>query len=93
MTDIIPNSFTTYNLDDAATLQGSILQELQLQVMHNHLADYAEQRLALAYDPEHPLIFLQDDASLKGKLELLRYLMDTSAASLELLTTQTTASE
>lgn len=92
-TNLIPNSFTTYDLDDAAVLQGSVYNELQLQVLHNHLATYAEEKIALDFDPEKTLQFAQDEASLKGKLELLQYLIDASTSSLELLTTQTTTSE
>lgn len=92
-TELTPNSFTSYELADEAVLQGSIFNELQLQVLHNHLASYAEQKIALDYDPEHPLIFAQNEASVKAKIELITYLIDTSKASLEILTEQTTTSD
>jgi len=92
-TELVPNSFTEYKLDDLQQIQGSIYNELQLQVLHNHLSSYAEEKIALDYDPEHPLLFAQDEASLKGKIELLQYLIDTSNASLEILIDNTTTQE
>ena len=85
MSKLIPNSFTSYDLTPDEQLQGSILNTLQLQVIHNHLADYAEQKIALGYDPEHSLLFLQDEASLAGKIDILNYLIDASEAALDAL--------
>ena len=87
------NSFTSYDLTDKEVLQGSIFTELQLQVLQNHLASYAEEKIALDYDPTKHEQFLQDEASLKAKIELLTYLIETSSASLDILTTQHTNSE
>lgn len=90
MSKLIPNSFTSYDLTPEELLQGSILNTIQLQVLHNHLADYAEQKIALNYDPEHPLIFAQDEASLAGKIDILNYLIEASEASLDALNPTTT---
>ena len=85
MSKLIPNSFTSYYLTPQEQLQGSIFNTIQLQVLHNHLADYAEQKMALKYDPEHPLLFLQDEADLAGKIEIINYLIEASQASLDAL--------
>ena len=85
MSALLTNSFTSYELTPQEELQGSIFNSLQLQVLHNHLAAYAEQKIALDYTPEHPLIFAQDEASLKAKIELLNYLIEASQASLDAL--------
>lgn len=81
----ITNSFTSYELTEQEELQGCIYTSVQLQVLQNHLAAYAEQKLTLDYDPEHKENFLQEAASLKAKIDLLQYLIDTSKVSEEAL--------
>ena len=89
MSKLIPNSFTAYDLTDDEVLQGSIFNTLQLQVLHNHLASYAEEKIALDYDPSNKERFLQDEASLKAKIEILNYLIEASQASLDVITNKT----
>lgn len=84
------NSFTSYDLSDEEVLQGSIFTNLQLQVLQNHLSSYAEEKVNLEYDPEHHDEFIRAEARLKASVELLTYLMETSEASLEIITDQTT---
>ena len=79
----ITNSFTSYELTEQEELQGCIYTTVQLQVLQNHLAGYAEQKLNLEYDPEHKERFLQEDASLKSKIDFIQYLIDTSKVSAE----------
>lgn len=90
MAILLPTRFSAYQLTDEEVLQGSILNGLQLQVMQNHLSVYAEERLSLDYNPEHKEQFLQAEARLKGIIEILSYLMDSSDTSLEVLTNQRT---
>jgi len=85
MAELVPNSFTTYALTEHDVLEGSIYTTLQLQVLQNTLAAYAEEKIALDYDSEHPLLFAQNEASLKAKIELLTYMIEASkVSSLEL---------
>jgi len=83
MSTPLTNSFTSYELTDQEELEGCIYNVTQIQVLQNHLAAYAEQKLNLEYDPEHKDVFLQEDASLKAKIDLLQYLIDTSKVSEE----------
>lgn len=85
MSKLIPNSFTSYELTPQEQLQGSILNTLQLQVLHNHLADIAEEKLALDYNPEHPLLYAQTEAALNGNIKFINYLIDASEAALDAL--------
>ena len=85
MSITLTNSFTSYELTEQEELQGCIYTELQLQVLQNHLAAYAEQKLTLEYNPEHKKRFLQEDADLKAKIDFLQYLIDTSKVSAEVL--------
>lgn len=90
MSQLISNSFTSYDLTDEEALQGSIFTTLQLEVLHNQLATYAEEKIALDFDPEHSEKFLQIEAALNANIKLLNYLIDASNASLEIITTKNT---
>jgi len=80
MTALAPNSFTSYILTDEEMINGSIFTSLQSQVLHNLMSVYAEEKIALDYDPDNERQFLQNEASLKSKIELLTYLLDNSKA-------------
>lgn len=86
MSKILETSFTAYDLTDEEVLRGSILNTLQLQVLQNHLSIAAEEKISLEYDPSNTEVFLQQEAYLKSKIDLLTYLKDTSKASEEALT-------
>lgn len=81
----IPNSFTTYDLDETTLLQGSVLNHTQKMVLQNMLAQTATDKLSLHYNPENPTAFAAEDAYITGKLELLSYILDTSDAAEERL--------
>jgi len=83
MSEMIPNTFTSYNLSEQEELQGSIFTSLQLQVLQNALASVAEEKINLEYDPKHPEVFLQKEAGLQGQLATYNYLIDKSLASVE----------
>ena len=93
MSKILSNSFTSYELTEEQVLQGSILNVLQKQVLQNHLATFAEEKLALDYTPEAKDQFLQKEAYLKAKIDLVRYLLDSSTMSEELLSNKITSGE
>lgn len=79
MATIIPNTFTSYQLSDEEVSQGTMLTIVQKQVLSNRQANIAEEKLRLEIDPEHPLAFIQQEAYLKGQLELLDYILEDSA--------------
>ena len=83
MAKLIPNSFTSYELTVEEQLQGSIFNTVQLQVLHNHLADIAAEKLALDYTPEHPLLYAQAEAALNGNIQFINYLIEASQAALD----------
>ena len=93
MSKILSNSFTSYELTEEQVLQGSIFNVLQKQVLQNHLATFAEEKLALDYTPEAKDQFLQKEAYLKAKIDLVRYLLDSSTMSEELLSNKITSGE
>lgn len=84
MAHLLPNSFSSYNLTEEDIIEGSILTNLQLQVIQNLLATKAEEKLALEYNIDKPNEFIQQEAYHKGAIDLLRYLIDQSIACTEI---------
>ena len=82
----IINTFSTFELSDKEAIQSAIFTTLQLQNLQNQLANAAESRLALNFDANNPSEFLQQEAFLKGQIELLKFLIDSSAMATEELT-------
>ena len=87
MAELLPNSFTSYSLNDDEEIQGSILTLPQIQMIQNDLTIYAEERLALQFNPNEPVLFAQQEAYLRGQMDTLRYLLTRSDASVEAVAT------
>ncbi len=85
MATLITNTFSAYHLTDQEALQGSILTITQLQVLQNQLAQVAEEKLALDFDPTNPTTYAQQEAYMKGQMDLLLYIIDSSQASADTL--------
>lgn len=83
MAELITNTFSTFSLSDEEALQGSILTVTQKQVIQNKLAEVAEEKLALEVDSKDIDFFLQQEASLKGQLDILRWLLEAAEAAEE----------
>ena len=75
---MIASSFSSFNLSPNDQLTGACLNQLQKQVIQNHISAVAEQIIALEYNPADPGKFLQDDAALKGQLAAFRFLLQSS---------------
>ena len=80
MAHLVPNSFSTFQLDEDEVLQGSMFTISQLQVLQNNLASYAEERLAQEYNPASPMQFIQQEAFNKGAMAALSFLIENSNA-------------
>lgn len=74
----LPNSFTSYALTPQELKEGSILNVGQIMCIQNQIAQLAEQKLAMKYNPASPMEFLQQEAELQGGLNALRYLLTLS---------------
>ncbi len=83
MAYLIDNDFSTYYLTDDEETQGQMLTLTQRQVIQNLLAKAAEEKINLTYTPESKEIFLQQEASLKGQMDILRFLLASSDAAEE----------
>ena len=80
MSTPILDKFCSFSLTEEEYVAGSIFTLPQLQCLQNSLSEAAHARLALNYDPLNPGDFLQQEAYLKGKIELLDYLIENSRA-------------
>jgi hypothetical protein len=88
MPQIKPTSLTQYELTETEELTGRVMHENQLYVMQNELASASEALLALRFDPNHQLEFVQQDAELRGKIVFINYLIQSHFAALTELNEQ-----
>lgn len=77
----IPSSFTQYELSPTDTITGTILTSLNIAVIQNMRATIAEQKLNLEFTPNDVLSYTQQEAFLKGQLDILQHLIDSSFES------------
>lgn len=84
MTNIVANSFTTYQLTDEEMLVGSVLTIQQREVLQNLLSVNAEEMLTLDYDVDKPLSFVQQQGYKRGWIDCLKYILDASQSAIEL---------
>ena len=54
----------------------------QRQFLQNELAAAVSEKVALTFDPEHPLRFTQTEAEIQGKMNVLRYLLSLNPKQL-----------
>lgn len=76
--------FQVIPLSSQDTINGTILNSLQKATIQNKRAEIATQKINLAFTPNDVLGYTQQEAYLKGQLDLLQYLLDASLASEEL---------
>lgn len=74
------NMFASYILTEEEERQGSVLTSLQLAVIQNLIADCAEQKNSLVLDPNNVVAYAQQEADLAGRIAILTYLKELSAA-------------
>lgn len=71
----LDNEFTRYDLSLDEIQKASVLSEETRALMQNLLSESATQKLDLVFDPNNPMIFTQEEAYIKGKIDILRYLL------------------
>jgi len=70
-----PNTFTTYKLSEEEQRNGSSLTSLTVSVLQNLRSSIAEEKLNLVFTPNDVLSFTQQEAYLKGQLDILAYIL------------------
>jgi len=84
-------TFTHYDLTRREILAGSVLTHDQKAVLQNELAQIAEQKCNLDYDPLNPIAFAQSEALLKGQMSIIRVmLLRSDESEIQLRTYQET---
>ena len=78
MSTMIPNTFSSYSFTPEEEIQARLLSTLQKQNIQNQISMVATNVLNLEYDVQNPLKFAQDEAFLKGQIQVLTYLLDSS---------------
>ena len=93
MPKLVVNRFSQYELTEQEALQGKLLTDANQAVLQNELASVAEQRIALVYDVTNPNKFLQEDAYLRGQMELIEYLMQSHSSALDVVANRNTTNQ
>ena len=70
-----PTLFTKYILTDEEELAGIQFTEAQRMYMQNIIAEAAEEKVRLTFDPTNPHLFLQREAELQGTILTLTNLL------------------
>ncbi len=81
MSHPISNTFTTYSLSEEETKLGQQLSSLNVSVLQNQRAQIAEEKLNLVFTPNDVLSYTQQEAYLKGQLDLITYLLSCNEES------------
>lgn len=78
---IIPHSFNRYDLSQQEQEAGSAFTLSNQAVLQNLLATTAEEKLHLVLDPQNITAYAQQEAYLRGQLDILRHILDLSQFS------------
>lgn len=70
------STFTSYTLTEDEARNGSILTSLNIAAIQNLRCKIAEEKLNLTFTPNDVLSFTQQEAYLKGQLDILSHLLD-----------------
>lgn len=81
MSDLTVSTFSKYALSESDSVIGSTLTTLTKQFIQNQICFIAESKLALEVDPNNYPAFIQQEAYLKGQMDGLKFLLDSSSAS------------
>ena len=85
MTPDISSSFMRFEMTEREQLTSQILSHENKAYLKNLLADQAEEQLRDLYNPAEPVIWMQAQAKRSGMMEVLRFLLDQSLASEEIM--------
>ena len=80
-----PNTFTTYSFSPEELESATIFTSFQKQAIQTVIANYAEAKLAITFDPKDPYEYGIQVAWHDGKIEALRALLDNSEEMEEIL--------
>ncbi len=76
--EIIPHSFNRFSLTDDEARAGRALTLSNQAVIQNLIATIAEEKLHLVLDTQNVMAYSQNEAYLRGQLDILNHLLDLS---------------
>lgn len=83
--DLDNSPYINWRFSDEESLTSKIFSFNQLAYLQSLKAATAEQILALRYDPNNPLEFVQQDASLRAQLDTYSNLIQDSITAAKIL--------
>ena len=81
MAQIIPSTFTRYELTEGEQKAGQQLTISNIQVLQNLMCDAAEERLALKFDASDTVQWAQREAELQGQIGIIKLLIELSTST------------
>lgn len=85
---IIPHSFNRYQLSEEEQRAGAAFSLSNQAVIQNLIATCAEEKLHLTLDTQNISAYAQQEAYLRGQIDILRHLLDLSHFSQTAVSTQ-----
>ena len=82
----VKNTFQQFEFTSKDYANATQFTDLQRAYLQTELASKAHARLALTFDPLAPHEFVQNEAYLKGQMELLELLLNPSVSEVEAAT-------
>lgn len=79
--------FQYTELSEGDKLQSAILNHLQIASINNQLCELAYAKLSHEYDPDNPQKWMQKQATIRGQMDALQYLLDCHEAAQNFLNT------
>jgi hypothetical protein len=78
MATLLNNDFTSYTLTSQEEETGHILSFHQKCILQNRLYDIVSSKLLIEVDTNNIVKFTQDEAYLRGQMEIIKWLLDCS---------------
>jgi len=78
MAQLCPNLFSSYILTEQEELEGQLLNSNQKAVLRTKRSEIAAEKLLLSFDVNSPGEYAQTEAYLRGQLDAITWLLDTS---------------
>jgi translation initiation factor 2 beta subunit (eIF-2beta)/eIF-5 len=70
--------FTKYSFTPEEMVQASIFTTIQKQLLQTKIAELAEEKALLKFDPKEFQTFLQREAELQGQINSLQWILNSS---------------
>lgn len=80
MAILVSNTFSSWQLSVEEEELGQILTHEQQAVLQNKLAEIARDKLNVTFNVTIPAAFAQEEAYLRGQMDVINWLLDTSTS-------------